>query len=118
MAQADYVTNAIRALITGATKSTRQVRAAHTEFVATLAGHSPRPIPVDAEAIGPQDRADRLNKVLSASSVNVAAILNHTAQNVPGGREPPHIDDVLFDLASNVTGTIQHASDGMAGRVE
>ena len=47
MAQAEYVTNAIRALITGASAkpSTSPVRAAHAEFVAALAGHPPRTDP-------------------------------------------------------------------------
>ena len=41
MAQAEYVTNAIRALIpgAGAKPSTNPVRAALAEFVAALAGH-------------------------------------------------------------------------------
>ena len=40
MAQADYVTNAIRALITGASAkpSTNPVRAAYADFIAALAG--------------------------------------------------------------------------------
>ena len=47
MAQADFVNNAFRALITGAgaKSSTSQVRAAHAEFVAALAGHPPRADP-------------------------------------------------------------------------
>jgi hypothetical protein len=52
MAQADYVPNAIRALITGASAklSTNPVRASHFEFVAALAGYPPWPIPIDADA--------------------------------------------------------------------
>ena len=40
MAQADYVSNAIRALITGANAkpSTNPIQAAYAEFVAALAG--------------------------------------------------------------------------------
>ena len=86
MAQAEYVINAIRALITGASAkpSTSPVRAAHAEFVAALAGHPPRPIPLDADAIDLEDRADHLGKVFSALSAYVAVILDDTAQNVPG----------------------------------
>jgi hypothetical protein len=96
MAQAEYVTSAIRALITGASAklSTSPVRAAHAEFVASLAGHPPRPIPVDA-----------------------ILILDDTAQNAPGGLDLRHIEAILSDLASDVAGIIQHAADSVAGRV-
>ena len=77
MAQAEYVTNAIRALITGASAkpSTSPVRAAHAEFVAALAGDPPRPIPIDADVVDLEDRADHLNKVLSALSAYMAGSL-------------------------------------------
>jgi hypothetical protein len=119
MAQADYVTNAIRALITGANVklSTNVVRAAHVEFVATLAGYPPWPIPFDADATDLEDRADHLKQVLDALSVYVAAILDDTAQNIPGGLDLRFIDALLSDLASDVTGTIRRAADAIAGRV-
>ena len=119
MAQADYVTTAIRALITGAgaKPSTNPVRAAHAEFVAGLAGHPPWPIPIYADATDLEDRADHLKKVLDALSVYVTAILDDTAQNVPGGLDLCSIDALLSDLASHVTGTIQRAADAMAWRV-
>ena len=64
MAQADYVTNAIRALITGAgaKPSTNPVRTAHAEFVAALAGRPPWPIPLGADASDLEDRADHLKQ--------------------------------------------------------
>src|ERR1700686_3453128 len=34
------------------------VRAAHAEFVAALAGHPPRPIPLEADPLDLEDRAD------------------------------------------------------------
>ena len=64
--------------------SASPVRAAHAEFVAALAGHPPRPIPIDADAIDLEDRADHLDKVFGALSVYVAVILDDTAQNIPG----------------------------------
>jgi hypothetical protein len=67
--------------------------------------HAPWPIPVAVAAADLEDRADHLNKVL-------------TGQNVPGGLDLRHIDALLSDLASDVTGTIQGAADAMAGRVE
>src|SRR5580700_10224172 len=42
------------------------VLAAHAEFVAALAGHPPRTIPLDADAIDLEDRANHLNTVLRA----------------------------------------------------
>lgn len=119
MAQAEYVSSAIRALITGvsARLSTSQIRAAHAEFVAVLAVHPPRPIPFDTDAVDLEDRADHLEKVFSALSVYLAAILDDTAQRIRGGLDLFPIEAVLSDLASDVTGAIQRAADGMAGRV-
>ena len=118
MAQTEYFNNAIRALIpgTGAKPSTDLARAAHAEFVGALAGHPPRPIPVDADAIDLEDRADHLNELLNALSAYLTAILNDTTQNVPGGLDLRQVDALLSDLASDVTGTLQHAADRMAWR--
>jgi hypothetical protein len=93
------------------------VRAAHNEFVADLAGHPPRAIPLDADAVDLEDRADHLSKMFSALSAYVTVILDDTAQNVPGGLDLPPIEAVLVDLASDVTGAIQNAAEDMAGRV-
>src|SRR5260370_24096257 len=117
MAQAEYVTNATRAFIPGARAkpSTSPVRAAHAECVAALAGHPPRSIPVDADGLDLEDRADHLDKVLSALSVYLTVNIDDTAQNVPGGLDLRDVEAVLADLASDVTGTIQRAADYMAG---
>ena len=119
MAQADYVSNAVRALITGAgaKPSTNPIRVAYAEFVATLAGHPLWSIPLNPDATDLEDRADHLKKVLNALSVYLSAILDDTAQNVPGGLDLRQIDAILSDLTSDVTGTIQRAADAMAGRV-
>jgi hypothetical protein len=93
------------------------VLAAHVEFVAALAEHPPRPIPLDADAVDLEDRANHLGRVLSALSVYVAVILDDTSQNVPGGLDIRDAQGVLADLASDLTGTIQHAADSMAGWV-
>jgi hypothetical protein len=90
---------------------------AHAELVAAPSGHSPRPIPIDADAIDLEDRADQLNKVLNALSAYLTAVLDDTAQNVPGGLDLRKADSLLFDLASNVSGTLQHAVERMAWRV-
>jgi hypothetical protein len=119
MAQAEYVSSAIRALITDASAkaSTNPVRAAYAELVATLAGHPPRLIPIDAEAINLEDRADHLNKVLNALSAYLTALLDDTAQNVPGGLDLRQVDALLSDLVSDVSGTLQNAVERMAWRV-
>jgi hypothetical protein len=98
------------------TRSDSPICAAHAEFVAALAGDPPRTIPLDADAIDLEDRANHLGKVFGALSVYVAVILDDTAQNVPGRLDLPNIEAILADLASDVTGTIQHAADDMAGR--
>jgi hypothetical protein len=50
MAQAESLTTAIRELMSRGQplKSTNTVRAAHTEFIAALAGNAPHPIRSDA----------------------------------------------------------------------
>jgi len=52
-----------------------------------------------------------------ALSVYLTAILDDTAQNVPGGLDLRQVDALLSDLASDVTGTLQRAVEGLAGRV-
>jgi hypothetical protein len=118
MAQAEYVSNAVRARITGASEglSTTSPVAAHVAFVAVLAGYPPRTIPLDADAIDLEDRADHLGKVFGTLSAYLAVILDDTAQNVPGRLDLPYAEGILADLASDLTGTIAHAADDMAGR--
>jgi hypothetical protein len=119
MAQADYLNNAICALITGtdAKTSPKSVHAAHAEFVAALAGQPPRPISVNADSIEFVDRAEHLNQVFSALCVYLSALVDDTAQNVPGRFDLRYIEAVLSDLASDVTGAIHHAASGLARRV-
>jgi hypothetical protein len=74
-------------------------------------------IPVDADVIDLDYRADHLEAVLNALSVYLTAILDDTAQNTPGGLDLCHIEAALSNLASDVTSAIQRAADGIAGRV-
>ena len=119
MAQADYLSNAICALMTGANAKpiTDPVRAAHAEFVSVLAGEAPYPIPLFADETDFEDRGGHLQKVLEAVSAYLATILDDTSQNVPGGLNLRQIDALLFDLASEVRGTIRHAADTLPERV-
>ena len=75
MAQAERITTAIRELMSRGRppKSTSPVRAAHTEFVADLAGNVPHPIVPTPIA--------RPAKVFAALHVYVTAILADTREN-------------------------------------
>jgi hypothetical protein len=119
MAEAKCVSTAICPPITGGGEapSTAPVHLAHAEFTGGLAGHPPRPIPIYADALDLEDRADHLTKVFSALSAYVAFVLDDTAQNVPGGLELPDAEGILADLAADLSGPIQHAADVLAGRV-
>ncbi len=97
--------------------SVTSVGVEHTDFVAALAGQPPRTSPIEADALGLEGRGDHFGKVLSALSAYVAVVLDDTAQSAPGGLELPDVEAVLSDLASDVTGAIQHAADGVARRV-
>ena len=70
-----------------------------------------------ADAIDLEDRADHLNKVLNALAAYLTAILDNTAQNVPGGLDLRQVEALLSDLTSDVVGSIQLAAASMAGRV-
>ena len=124
MAQAELVSIASRARFTDAQTSPSTapigcpVAAAFRRFIAALAGHPPRPIPVDADAVDLQDRAGHLSAVFGALTAYLAIILDDTAQNAPGGLEFTDAEGILGDLASDLTGAIRNAADEMAGRVE
>ena len=123
MAQAELVSTARRGWITGAnaipsTTAGGNPVAAHTELLAALAGHPPRPIPVDADAFDLEDRAEHLSSVFGGLAAYLAIVLDDTAQNVRGGLELPDVEVILADLASDLTGAILNGADEMAGRVE
>ena len=124
MAQAELVSIASRARFTAAQTSLSTapvggpVAAAFTALLGTLAGHPPRPVPVDADSIDLQDRADHLSAVFGGLAAYLAIILDDTAQNAPGGLDLTDAEAILADLASDLTGAILNAADEMAGRVE
>ena len=124
MAQAELVSIPGRARITGAQarSSTAPVGSpvgtAYVEFLAALREHPPRPIPIVADSIDLQDRADHLNKVLGGLATYLSVILDDTAQNTPGRLDLCDAEAILADLVSDLSGAIQHAAEDMAGRVE
>ncbi len=118
MAQADHANTAIRTLNTGAfgTSGPYPILAAHAEFLARLAAHPPRPIPMGVRSVDIENRADHLEMVFIALSSYLAVILPDTVQNVRGRVDLRDVEVVLADLASDVTGGLQNAADAMAGR--
>ena len=116
MAQAEYVSNAVSALTTGANAKppTSPVRAAHADLMAALAKQAPWPIPLFADASDIEDRADHLKTVLDAVATYVTTILDDSAQNVPRRLELRHVDALFSDLRSEVTGTLRRAADDLA----
>jgi hypothetical protein len=118
MAQADHVSNAAGALITGAgaKPSASPVRVAHADLFTAIAGRPPWQIPLFVDASDLEDRADHLNKAINAVSVCVTAILDDTAQNLPGGLDLGQIDALLSELESDVTGALRRAAEGIARR--
>jgi hypothetical protein len=111
MAQADYLTSAIRAFITAASArpSTNSIWAAYADFIARLAGRLSRAIPLDPHAVDLKDRLDHLKKVFNALWAYSIAILSGNAENVPGGLDLRQVDGLRSDLASDMMGTLQHA---------
>jgi hypothetical protein len=124
MAQAELVSIASRARITGAHPKPYTapvggpVRTAYAEFLASLEEHPPRPIPIVADFIDLQDRAVHLNEVFRGLAGYLTVILDDTAQNTPGRLDLCDAEAILADLVSDLSGAIQHAAEEMAGRVE
>jgi len=120
MAQAKLVSTAARAWITGAHAKPSTVRvggpvqSAHSEFLAALGEHPPRPIPIVADSIDLQDRADHLQKMFGGLAAYLTVILDDTAQNTPGRLDLCDAEAILADLASDLSGAIQRAADDMA----
>jgi hypothetical protein len=100
----------------GAKPFSSRALAAHAAFVTALSGHLPRAIPLNADALDLEDRADHLATVLKALSVYLTVILDDTAQNVPGSLDLRDAEGLLADLTSDLTGAIQRAADDVAGR--
>jgi hypothetical protein len=97
MAPAKRVSSAIAALRigAGAKPSTKHIRAAYDDL-AGLTRHPSRPIALNIHGV--EDGADHLNKVFNTLRAYLTAILDDTAQNIPGG----------LDLRQ-IVGTLQYA---------
>jgi hypothetical protein len=116
MAQAERITTAIRELMSRGRPptSTNPVRAAHTEFLAALAGNAPHPIRSDGDSEDLEGRADHLEKVFAALHVYLTAIIADTAHNIPGGSlDRRYLDNVFQDLSADALGIIRNAAEEM-----
>ena len=112
MAQAESITTAIRELMSRGQppKSTNPVRAAHTEFVAALAGNAPHPIHSDANWEALEGRADHLEKTIAALHVYLSAIITEAAQDIPASTlDRRYLDGLFQQFSADVLGAIRDA---------
>src|SRR5215213_8616693 len=109
MAQAEHVTTAIPAPITGASTKSPSIQAAHAALLSALAENPPRAIPTRSSDL--EHRAEHLEKLLGQVPSYLAEILDDTAENVPGGLELQYIKGALSDLQSDIVGTVRHAAE-------
>ena len=119
MAQADYITTAIRQLMSRGQppESTNPVRAVHAEFVAALAGNAPQPIRSAFGAADLDDRADHLRKVLAALHVYVAAIAADLAKNISATSvDRLYLDQLFEQFSSDALRVIRNAAAEMRVR--
>ena len=119
MAQAEHITTAIRELMSRGQplKSTNRVRAAHTEFIATLAGNAPHPIRSDANWEALEGRADHLEKTIAALHVYLSAIIAETAQDIPASTlDRRYLDGLFQQFSAEVLGAIRDAAAEMRVR--
>jgi hypothetical protein len=116
MAQAESITMAISKLMSCGRppKSTNPVRAAHSEFVAALAGNVPHPIHSDAGSEDLEGRADHLEKVFAALHVYLTAIIPDMAQTIPGvALDRRYLDNLFHDLSADALRVIRNAAKEM-----
>jgi hypothetical protein len=124
MAQAKFLSIAGRSAIPGSKAKSSTVpvggppRAAYAEFLAKLAGRPPCPIPVEADSIDLENRADHLNEVFRGLAAYLTVVLDDTTRNTPGRLDLCDAEAILADLASDLSGAIQRAAEEIAGRVE
>src|SRR5262245_19560134 len=108
MAEAERVPSAICPLFTGAQLSRPPVA-----FVAALRVITPNPLPIYVGSDHLEERVDHLIKVLTAVSFYLAAVVEDTAENVPGRLDVEHVGPVLADLTADLA--INRAADDVAG---
>ena len=116
MAQAERIITAIRELLSCGRppRSTSPVRAAHTEFIAALAGNIPHPVCVAVDSGDLDCCADHLEKVFAALHVYLTAIIADTAQNFPSATlDRRYLDNLFKDLSADAVGVIRNAAEDL-----
>ena len=119
MAQAETITTAIRELMSRgqAPKSTNLARAAHTEFVAALAGNVPRPIRSDTDCEALDSRTDHLQKVFAALQVYVSTIIAEIGEKTPGSTlDHQYLDQLLRGVSAEALRVFREAAAEMRGQ--
>ena len=119
MAQAEHITTAIRELMSRGQplKSTNRVRAAHTEFVAVLAGNAPHPIRSDPNWEAVEGRADHLEKTIAALHVYLSAIIADAAKDIPENTlDRRYLEGLFQQFSADVLGAIRDAAAEMRVR--
>ena len=119
MAQAEHITTAIRELMSRGrpVNSTNLVRAAHTEFVAALAGNAPHPIRSDANWEALNGRADHLEKTIAALHVYLSVIIADAAKDIPANTlDRRYLDGLFQQFSAEVLGAIRDAAAEMRVR--
>jgi hypothetical protein len=90
------------------------VRAAHSEFVAALAGNVPHPIHSDAGSEELEGRADHLERVFAALHVYLTATIPDMAQTIPGVTLDRHyLDNLVQDLSADALRVTRNAAKEM-----
>jgi hypothetical protein len=118
MAQAERITTAIRELMSRGQplKSTNRARAAHTEFVASLAGNAPHPIRSDTDCEALEGRADHLQKVFAALYVYISAIIAEITEKIPRSTlDRRYLDELLRGVAAEALRVFRDAGAEMRG---
>jgi hypothetical protein len=94
------------------------VAVGYNAFLAALAEQAS----LKADPIDLQDRAEHLSALFVGPASCVGVVLDDTVQNVSGGLDLKDAEAILADLAADLIGAIQRATDQMAddivGRVE
>ena len=119
MAQTESISTAIRELMSRGQplKSTNHVRAAHTEFVAALAGNAPHPIRSDANWEILKGWADHLEKTIAALHVYVTAVIAETARDIPANTlDRRYLEGLFQQFSADVLGAIRDAAAEMRVR--
>ena len=119
MAQAEHITTAIRELMSRGQplKSTNRARAAHTEFVAALAGNAPHPIRSDPSWQALRGRADHLEKTIAALHVYLSAIIAETTEDIPASTlDRRYLEGLFQQFSAKVLGAIRDAAAEVRGR--